>query len=362
MNSPNLLNIKIKHSPFGSIIPGRCFSTGDDSYGFQGQEKENDVVGEGLAYKYRIHDARVGRFLSVDPLSDTYPFNSPYAFSENRVLDGIELEGREYKATKDKESNYNGFTWDPDNAYDNKGNLKTDYYEKAILIQPTSKEFSQGTWNESKQRYDSYNIGTAKATVYSYTETIDEEGNVLKTPSSKDYNFTSLPSDPNHFNTLASGLYVAKYGRHPISDGYRALNVYSIDGSRTLPAVGGGTISGVNIHKTGDGNFTGTLWSTSTYTFNLATGPTKLKLARQTNPNYGGISEGCPTCSKSQWGSFIGSFGSADKNIGFILKQRSFSGSPTILPSINPDVQLYEHYKKAEFSNWKRNNLKFNQE
>jgi hypothetical protein len=37
------------------------------------------------------------RFLSVDPLSDKYPHNSPYAFSENRVIDGVELEGLEYK-------------------------------------------------------------------------------------------------------------------------------------------------------------------------------------------------------------------------------------------------------------------------
>jgi hypothetical protein len=33
--------------------------------------------------------------LSIDPLSGKYPHNSPYAFSENRVLDAFELEGRE---------------------------------------------------------------------------------------------------------------------------------------------------------------------------------------------------------------------------------------------------------------------------
>jgi len=34
-------------------------------------------------------------FLSVDPLAPDYPHNSPYAFSENRVIDGVELEGLE---------------------------------------------------------------------------------------------------------------------------------------------------------------------------------------------------------------------------------------------------------------------------
>ncbi|MDA3799270.1 MAG: hypothetical protein PF692_09340 [Kiritimatiellae bacterium] len=75
-------------------------------FGFQGQacpelsrrEKDNEWTGtEGshLAFKYRIHDARIGRFLSVDPLTRDYPHNSPYAFSENRVINSGELEGLE---------------------------------------------------------------------------------------------------------------------------------------------------------------------------------------------------------------------------------------------------------------------------
>jgi len=42
-----------------------------------------------------MHDPRVGRFFAVDPLASTYSYNSPYAFSENRVIDAIELEGLE---------------------------------------------------------------------------------------------------------------------------------------------------------------------------------------------------------------------------------------------------------------------------
>jgi hypothetical protein len=42
-----------------------------------------------------MHDARLGRFLSIDPLAPKYPHNSPYAFSENRVINSVELEGLE---------------------------------------------------------------------------------------------------------------------------------------------------------------------------------------------------------------------------------------------------------------------------
>jgi len=81
-------------------MPGRQYTSsgGEYRFGFQGQEKNSDlsgVDGGHLDFKYRIHDARLGRFLSVDPLSASYPWNSTYAFAENKLGMGIELEGAE---------------------------------------------------------------------------------------------------------------------------------------------------------------------------------------------------------------------------------------------------------------------------
>jgi len=69
----------------------------DYRYGFQGQEMDDEIKGEGnsINYEYRMHDPRIGRFFAVDPLAPKYPHNSPYAFSENRLIDGVELEGLE---------------------------------------------------------------------------------------------------------------------------------------------------------------------------------------------------------------------------------------------------------------------------
>jgi RHS repeat-associated protein len=66
-------------------------------YGYQAQEKDNEIYGKGAMYyyKYRQHDARLGRFWSVDPLARKYPWNSPYAFAENDVVNSVELEGLE---------------------------------------------------------------------------------------------------------------------------------------------------------------------------------------------------------------------------------------------------------------------------
>jgi RHS repeat-associated protein len=69
----------------------------DYRYGFQNQEKDDEIKGRGNSYNYtyRMHDPRLGRFLSLDPMSKEFPWNSPYAFCENRVIDQVELEGRE---------------------------------------------------------------------------------------------------------------------------------------------------------------------------------------------------------------------------------------------------------------------------
>ena len=81
-------------------MPGRKFDAGRGyRYGFNGQEMENEIKGISNIYKfeYRIHDPRIGRFLSTDPLEKEYPWNTPYAFAENRPIDGHDLEGREWE-------------------------------------------------------------------------------------------------------------------------------------------------------------------------------------------------------------------------------------------------------------------------
>jgi RHS repeat-associated protein len=85
------------YSPFGVQLSERTISGDGYRYGFQGQEGDSEVKGEGnsVNYKYRMHDPRIGRFFAVDPLAAQYPHNSPYAFSENRVIEGVELEGLE---------------------------------------------------------------------------------------------------------------------------------------------------------------------------------------------------------------------------------------------------------------------------
>jgi hypothetical protein len=107
--------------PGGMEMPGRKYVAGSSSYryGFQNQETDKELWGGAIVYTYRVEDPRLNRFFSVDPLADDYPHNSPYAFAENRLIDGVELEGLEWKPTKDKKGTITGYNWV---GYDGQGN------------------------------------------------------------------------------------------------------------------------------------------------------------------------------------------------------------------------------------------------
>ncbi|MXV39398.1 hypothetical protein GO491_12075, partial [Flavobacteriaceae bacterium Ap0902] len=72
----------------------------DYNYKYQGQERQDELGLNWDSFKWRNYDYALGRFMSVDPLAEDYSYQSPYNFSENRVVDGVELEGLEWEDFK----------------------------------------------------------------------------------------------------------------------------------------------------------------------------------------------------------------------------------------------------------------------
>ncbi len=64
-------------------------------YYYQEQERQDELGLNWDSFKYRNYDYAIGRFMSVDPLAEKYPYNSTYAFQENKLGLGRELEGLE---------------------------------------------------------------------------------------------------------------------------------------------------------------------------------------------------------------------------------------------------------------------------
>ena len=72
---------------------------GNGRFGFNGQEKDNEIAGKDntINFMFRSYDSRIGRFKSMDPLFKQYPWNSSYAFAENKVINGNDIEGKEFQ-------------------------------------------------------------------------------------------------------------------------------------------------------------------------------------------------------------------------------------------------------------------------
>jgi RHS repeat-associated protein len=85
--------------PGGMVMPDRKYTGPNYRFGFNGKEKDDAVKGAGAEYDYgfRIYDPRYARFLSVDPLSKSYPFYTPYQFAGNKPINSTDLDGLEEK-------------------------------------------------------------------------------------------------------------------------------------------------------------------------------------------------------------------------------------------------------------------------
>lgn len=70
---------------------------GSYRYGFENQEVDNEVYGEGnyVNFKYRGYNPRITRFFAVDPLASKFPHMTPYQFAGNKPIWSRKIEGLE---------------------------------------------------------------------------------------------------------------------------------------------------------------------------------------------------------------------------------------------------------------------------
>jgi len=124
------------------------------------------------------------------------------------ALNWMERSGNSLKTIEGK---YFSFEWDPKNAFDAGGNLKEGYFKSAILFYEKNENIPKG---EIKDLHAIARVFTSGG------KTID-------------YDATTLPSHTDRYGIVKEGLYIAKKGEHK---GYPALNLYTAEGSRKIPA------------------------------------------------------------------------------------------------------------------------------
>ncbi len=66
------------------LMPGRNGSQDEYRYGYQGSEKENEIVENDYSTHYRLLDTRIGRWFSLDPVTQSW--QSPYCSMDNNPI------------------------------------------------------------------------------------------------------------------------------------------------------------------------------------------------------------------------------------------------------------------------------------
>ncbi|MDE3250128.1 MAG: hypothetical protein KGO82_15815, partial [Bacteroidota bacterium] len=97
--NPDIVSVT-DYYPFGMVSRSAYLNNLNLNYrySFNGKENDKDVKGDGnqIDYGARIYDPRVGRFLSVDPISAKFPDLTPFQYASNLPTSGIDLDGLEY--------------------------------------------------------------------------------------------------------------------------------------------------------------------------------------------------------------------------------------------------------------------------
>lgn len=81
----------LEHKGYNNVLNG----VKNNLKTYQGQEFTEDLGLNTHEWKFRISDPATLRFWQIDPLAEDYYYNSTYAFQENKLGMGVELEGLE---------------------------------------------------------------------------------------------------------------------------------------------------------------------------------------------------------------------------------------------------------------------------
>ena len=145
--------------PFGMLMPARSFTASTDyRYGFNGKEKDKSISSlTAYDYGFRIYSPAIGKFLSLDPLTQKYPYYTPYQFAGNKPIKYIDLDGAEEKKHWYDYDFVDLMNWlgDNENSVVNIGNGKGPIGEKLA-------SFNRNINPVGIAWYNSYQIATGK--------------------------------------------------------------------------------------------------------------------------------------------------------------------------------------------------------
>jgi RHS repeat-associated protein len=114
--------------PFGMLMEGIGTNTPTNDYTYNYKELNEDFGLNLYDYGARWYDASLGRWWSVDPFSQIFRDNSPYAFVANDPINGVDIFGLFRKDVNEKSEDtympkFDNNAYMDDHYYDPNGNL-----------------------------------------------------------------------------------------------------------------------------------------------------------------------------------------------------------------------------------------------
>ena len=83
-------------------------TTATNHYLYNGKELNEDLGLDWYDYGFRWYDAQLGRFHSVDPIIENFPYVTPYNYAENKPINSIDLWGLQSFPMYNNANNVNG--------------------------------------------------------------------------------------------------------------------------------------------------------------------------------------------------------------------------------------------------------------
>lgn len=179
--------------PYGSLLDNRHgqAAEGDYRYGFNGMEADDEIKnikGSSYTTEFRQYDPRVGRWMSLDPLMDQFPWMSPYVAFDNNPIYFVDPFGLSAVGPPDK------------NTIDGKS---VDWTEGATFSEyGLDYTYSGGQWTVDQLGGMSYTA--AKSMLESYESAPTGDGSVI-------FSFTIPVNNKDYFSVkkfLSSGASV----------------------------------------------------------------------------------------------------------------------------------------------------------
>jgi RHS repeat-associated protein len=172
----------LKHSGYVTAVPDPNYK-----YKYQGQERQDELGLNWDSFKWRNYDYAIGRFMSIDPLAQQYEYNSPYAFQENKLGLGRELEGLELSSERSQDGKSITLTYRV-NVVNNTGNASTGQVSQMVSERMCSTESSFSGQTKNGETVTTNVVYDPKATItWEYNDAIVVENGKAGEATGKGY-------------------------------------------------------------------------------------------------------------------------------------------------------------------------------